>query len=195
MGQTHHSPMGSRSNVSHVRRSCSPETRQVFSMPPTAPEKENGEFQEGQNSKAIVVMEGSSERNMINPSETNIAVVESDVADKEDQDCRMEQKVSKDLPEGVGSYAEDVLGTCVVEIEEILGVSNLVVGDAGLIPYNVSSSWVIDSCLEFYPKVGVACEGEENNVKLLLKDIEKARKHPVVEAGGYAQQCSCFQRS
>ena len=131
-----------------------------------------------------MVMEGSSERNMINPPEINVAVVESDVADKEDENCRMVQKVSKGLSKGVGSYAEDVLGTCMVETEEILRVSNSVGGDAGLILGNVSNSWVIDSCLGFYPKVGVTCEGEENNMKRLIKDMEDARQQISVEGEG-----------
>ena len=58
----------------------------------------------------------------------------------------------------------------------------------------VSNSWVIDSCLEFYPKVGVTCEGKENNMKMLLKGIEDARKQPVVEEVGTSNSARVSKR-
>jgi hypothetical protein len=76
---------------------------------------------------------------------------------------------------------------CVMETEEVLGVGNSEVGDEGLediIPETVSNSWVVDSCLEFYPKVGITCEREEKNFKMLVEGIENARQQPVVEEGG-----------
>ena len=57
-------------------------------------------------------------------------------------------------------------------------MGNSEVGDAGLedaSPETVSNSRVVDSCLEFYPKVGITCEGEEKKMKMLLKGIENAR--------------------
>jgi hypothetical protein len=46
----------------------------------------------------------------------------------------------------------------------------------------------VDSCLEFYPKVGITCEGENKNMKVLLEVIEKTRQQLVVEEGGYIHQ-------
>jgi hypothetical protein len=175
MGQMQYSVIANRSNEIHTRRSCSPETKQVFSTPPTVLETMKGDIQVGQNAKAIVVREDSC---MITTPEATISVFESDGADKEKVECRMEKKVTANLSEGVGSYAEDMSGTCVMETEEILGVDNFEVGDEGLtdiIPETVSNSWVVDSCLEFYPKVGITCEGEEKNMKMLLNGIENAR--------------------
>jgi hypothetical protein len=48
----------------------------------------------------------------------------------------------------------------------------------------VSNSWVVESCLQFYPKVGITCEGEEKNMEMLLEDIENNRQKPVVEKEG-----------
>ena len=120
-----------------------------------------------QNAKASVVREDSC---MFTIPEITISVDESADADKEKAKCRMEQKVTTNLSEGVGSFAGDKSGTCVVETEEVLGVGDSEVGDEGLediIPETVSNSWVVDSCLEFYPKVGITCEGEEKNMKML----------------------------
>ena len=46
----------------------------------------------------------------------------------------------------------------------------------------------MDRFLEFYPKVGVTCEGEEKNMKMLLEGIENGRQQPIVEEGGYIHQ-------
>jgi hypothetical protein len=53
---------------------------------------------------------------------------------------------------------------------------------------------VVFSDLEFYPKVGVTCEGEENNMKMLLKGIEDARKQPDVEAVGMSSSARVSRR-
>jgi hypothetical protein len=37
----------------------------------------------------------------------------------------------------------------------------------------------VESCLEFYPKVGITCWGEEKNLKMLVEDIENNRQQPV----------------
>ena len=39
----------------------------------------------------------------------------------------------------------------------------------------------------------VTCEGEENKMEMLLKDIENARNQPVVEAGGMSTS-ACASR-
>jgi hypothetical protein len=180
-----YSMLANRSDETHTRRSL-PETIQVLSTPPTIPEKMKGDDLVGQNAKASVVREGSC---MITIPRITISIAESEFADadKEKTKCRMEQKVTTNLSEGVGSFAGDKSGMCVMETEEVLGVGNSEVGDEGLediIPETVSNSWVVDSCLEFYPKVGITCEREEKNFKMLVEGIENARQHPVVEEGG-----------
>jgi hypothetical protein len=123
-------------------------------------------------------MEGSLEKSLINTPETILASMEFDEVDKEGEVLKMEQKFTTDLSEGVGVHAEEESGTCMGETEENSGVGNLVDGDASLediMPDNVSNRWVIDSCLEFYPKMGVTCEGEANKMEMILKDIENAR--------------------
>ena len=46
--------------------------------------------------------------------------------------------------------------------------------------------------MEFYPKVGVTCEGEENNMKRLIKGIEDARPQPNVEGEGISNSNSAW---
>ena len=126
----------------------------------------------GQTEKTSVVREDSCM--ITTPGITN-SVAELADADKEN------------ISDGVGSFAGNKSGTCVMENEEILGMGNSEVGDEGLeniTPEMVSNIWVVDSCLEFYPKVGITCEGEEKNMKVLLEGIEKTRQQPVVEEGG-----------
>jgi hypothetical protein len=96
-----------------------------------------------------------------------------------------QSKNSNELEEGCGLETEDDSGMCVVETDELLGVGEGV--DAGLediAPDSSSNNWVIDTCMEFYPKVGVTCEGKESNMKRLFKDIEDARQQPDVEEEG-----------
>jgi hypothetical protein len=50
----------------------------------------------------------------------------------------------------------------------------------------------VDSCLEFYPKVGITCEGEKKNMKVLLEVIEKTRQQLVVEEGGISTSSRGF---
>jgi hypothetical protein len=181
MGQLQYSTLANRSNETHTRRS-SAETIQVLSTPPIIPEKMKGDNLVGQDAKASVVREDSC---LIIIPEITISVAESTNVDKEKTKGRMEQKVTTNLSERVGSFAGDKSGTCEMETEEVLGVGDSEVGDEGLedvIPETIS--WVVDSCLEFYPKVGITCEGEEKNMKMLVEDIANGRQQPVVEERG-----------
>jgi hypothetical protein len=98
---------------------------------------------------------------------------------------RVMQKPPIDISEGAGSSNDN--GPCpgMFEKERNLGAEKFVNGEdgsAGSIP--VSRSWVIDSCIEFYPKIGVTCEGENDKMEALLNDIEASREQPVTEMGG-----------
>jgi hypothetical protein len=89
------------------------------------------------------------------------------------------QKPPIDFSEGAGSLYDD--GPC------NLIVGNFVNGKDGTeatILDKVSSSWVIDSCIDFYPKIGLTYEGEKDKMEALLNDIEDSRKQPVTELGG-----------
>jgi hypothetical protein len=159
-------------------------------MLPIIPEKMKGDDLVGQNAKASVVREDSC---MIVIPKITISVAESADVVKEKMKGRMEQKVTTNLFEGVGSFAGDKSGTCGMETEEVLGVGDSKVGDEGLedvIPETVS--WVVDRCLEFYPKVGITCEGEEKNMKVLVEDIVNGRQQPVVEEGGISTSSRGF---
>jgi hypothetical protein len=88
---------------------------------------------------------------------------------------------------GVGSFAGYKTGTYVM--------GNSEVGDEGLeniTPEQDSNNWVVDRCLEFYPKVGVTCEGEEKNMKMIFEDIEKTRQQSIVVEGGISTSSSGF---
>jgi hypothetical protein len=155
-------------------------------------EKMKGDNLVGQNAKASVVRENSC---MIIRPEIAISVNESADVDKEKTKGRREQKVTTNLSEGVGLSAGDKSGMYVMETEEVLGVGNSEDGNGGLedvIPETVS--WVVDSCLEFYPKVGITCEGDEKNMKILVEDIENGRQQPVVEEGGISTSSKGFDR-
>jgi hypothetical protein len=115
---------------SRGRRSCSPELRLKFPASPTVSKEDSDDYLIGQQSREIMVMEGSTENELLG------------------------------VGQGVDAGLEDIA--------------------SGSVP----NSWVADSCMEFYPKVGVTCEGEENNMKSLIKDIEEARQQPVVEGEG-----------
>jgi hypothetical protein len=163
--------LANRSDENLPRRS-SLEAIQVLPMPLKMPEKMKDDDLVGQIAKARVVRE---DRCTSTIPEIIISVAESAEADKEN------------LSDGGGSFAGDKSDTCVMESEEVLGVGNSEVGDEGLediIPEIVSNSWVVESCLEFYPKVGITCEGEEKNMEMLLEGIENTRQQPVVEKGG-----------
>jgi hypothetical protein len=168
MGQV----LANRSDVNRTRRS-SPETSKIFPTYLTVPEKLPGDDLVGQ----TVTMNISDESAKVDKE--SISVAECAEADEEN------------LSDGVGLFAEDKSGTCEMETEEVMGVGNSEVGDEGLedkIPEIVSNSWVVESCLEFYSKVGITCEGEEKNMKMLVEVIENNRQQPVV---GYFHQ---FQR-
>jgi hypothetical protein len=105
----------------------------------------------------------------------------------------MEQKVTTSVIEGIGSFAGDKSGTCGMENEEVLGVGNSEVGEEGLediIPETVS--WAVDRCLEFFPKMGITCEGEEKNMRVLVECIANGRQQPIVEEGGIATSSRGF---
>jgi hypothetical protein len=165
-GQDVGQKLDNRSDKNLSRRS-SPEAIQVL---PT-PMKMLGTMEDadivGQSATTSVVREDRC-TNAI--PESTISVVECAEADEEN------------LSDGGGLSAEDKSGTCVMETEEVLGVGNSEVGDEGsedIIPEIVSNSWVVESCLEFYPKVGITCEGKEKNLKMLVEDIENNRQLPV----------------
>ena len=86
MDQMQYSALDIWSDEIHTRRSLL-ETIQVLSTLPTVPEKMKGDVLVGQNAKAIMVREDSY---MITTPETTISIFESDNADKEKADCRME---------------------------------------------------------------------------------------------------------
>jgi hypothetical protein len=189
MGQMQYSTLANRSDETHACR-YSPETIQALALLPIIPEKLKGDDLVGLNAKVSVVREDSC---MITIPKITISVVESVDANKEKMKGRMKQKFTTNLSEGVGSFVGDKSGMCGVETEEVLGVGNSEVGDEGLediIPKTVS--WVVDSCLEFYPKVGVTCEGEEKNMKMLLEGIENGRQQPIVEEGGISTSSRGF---
>jgi hypothetical protein len=121
---------------------------------------------------------------IITPKLTNL-VAEAADADKEKSKCSLEQKVITNPSGGVGSLDGGESDTRGVENEEVLGVGNSEGGGEGLediIPETVS--WVVDRCLEFYPKVGITCEGEENKMEMLVEGIANGRQQPIVEEGG-----------
>jgi hypothetical protein len=170
-GQDMGQMLDNRCDENFSRRS-SPEAIQVFPTPLKMP----GEMKEDDLVGQIAKTSGVREDRCTNTiPETTIAVAECSEADEEN------------FSDGVGLFAEDKSGTCVMETEEVLGVGNSEVGDEGvedIIPEIVSNSWVVESCLEFYPKVGITCEGEEKNMKMLVEDIANNRQQPVVEEGG-----------
>jgi hypothetical protein len=191
MGQLQYSTLANRSDENHIRRS-SPETNHVLSTTPIIMEKMKGDNLVGQNAKASVVRENSC---MIIRPEIANSVNESADVDKEKTKGRREQKVTTNLSEGIGLSAGDKSGMYVMETEEVLGVGNSEDGNGGLedvIPETVS--WVVDSCLEFYPKVGITCEGDEKNMKILVEDIANGRQQPVVEEGGISTSSKGFDR-
>jgi hypothetical protein len=170
-GQDMGQMLDNRSDENLSRRS-SPEAIQVLPTPLKMPGKMKGDDLVGQIAKTSVVRE---DRCTSTIPEITISVAECAEADEENPS------------DGVGLFAEDKSGTCVMETEQVLGVGNSEVGDEGLediIPEIVSNSWVVESCLEFYPKVGITCEGEEKNMKILVEDIANNRQQPVVEEGG-----------
>jgi hypothetical protein len=129
MGQSK-SPRGSSRGSWKGHRSCSPELRLKFPGSPTVSKEDSDDYLIGQQSKEIMVMEGSTENELLG------------------------------VGQGVDAGLEDIA--------------------SGSVP----NSWVVDSCMEFYPKVGVTCEGGENNMKSLITIIEEARQQPVVEGEG-----------
>ena len=182
MGQSI-SPRGSLRGSWKGHQSCSPERRLKSPKPPTLFKENSGEYMIGQQSREIMLMEGSKERRLGTPLENRHTVGD---ADMEGEECRREQKGLKELEEVHGVENENA---CVGDIEELMGAGQGV--DTGLediVSGSMSNSWVIDSCMEFYPKVGVTCEGEENNMKMLLKGIEDARKQSDVEGVGMSNR-------
>jgi hypothetical protein len=113
---------------------------------------------------------------------------------------RREQKGPEISPElipeirsPIESFAGDKSGMYGVKNEEVLGVGNSEVGEEGLediIPETVSR--VVDSCLEFYPKMGITCEGKEKNMRKLVEYIANGRQQPIVEEGGIATSSRGF---
>jgi hypothetical protein len=51
-------------------------------------------------------------------------------------------------------------------------------------PGKVSTCWVIESSKEFYPKIGLSCEGEEDKLMVLFNELEESREQPVADLGG-----------
>jgi hypothetical protein len=95
------------------------------------------------------------------------------------------QKPLINISEGAGSSNNE--GPCpgMFEIEGNLGASKIAIGEDGsekTIP--MSRSWVIDSCIEFYPKIGLTCEGKNDKMEALFNDIKESRKQTVTDLGG-----------
>jgi hypothetical protein len=165
-GQDMGQKLDNRSDKNLSRRR-SPEAIQVLPTPLKMLGKMKDADIVGQSATTSVVRE---DRCMNAIPEITISAVECAEADEEN------------FSDGVGLSTEDKSGTCVMETEEVLGVGNSEVGDEGsedIIPEIVSNSWVVESCLEFYPKVGITCEGKEKNLKMLVEDIENNRQQPV----------------
>jgi hypothetical protein len=183
--------MGQVQCSTHARRN-SPEPIQVLETPQIIPEMMEGDDLVGQNPTASVGREDSCM--IITPKLTKL-VAEAADADKEKLKCSLEQKVMTNPSGGVGSLdggESDIRG---VENEEVLGVGNSEGGGEGLediIPETVSL--VVERCLEFYPKVGITCEGDENKMKMLVEDIANGRQQPIVEKGGTSNSNRGFDR-
>ena len=122
MGQSQ-SPQGNSMDSPKGRWSCSPKIKPKFPTPPTISKEDRGAYLNGQQSKEIMVMEGSMVRRLGNPLEIRPTF---DNTDKEREDCRREQKGPKELEEVIGLEIEDDSSTCVVETDELLGVDQVV---------------------------------------------------------------------
>jgi hypothetical protein len=194
-----------RSEVNRTRR-ISPETLQILPASSTVPEKMTKGDLVGQTDKMNISDES------VGVDKENIAVGVGSVAgyntstwvmgNSEVGDEGLEyitpeidsnNWVVEEIP--VESFAGDKSGMYGVENEEVLGVGNSEVVEEGLediIPETVSQ--VVDSCLEFYPKMGITCEGKEKNMRKLVECIANGRQQPIVEEGGIATSSRGFDR-
>jgi hypothetical protein len=112
---------------------------------------------------------------------------------REQKGPEISPKLIPEIRSPVESFARDKSGMYGVENEEVLWVGNFEVGEEGLediIPETVSR--VVDSCLEFYSKMGITCEGKEKNMRKLVECIANGRKQPIVEEGGIATSSRGF---
>jgi hypothetical protein len=188
------SPVNCRSSEKQIHRSKLLAGRSNSTGHSTSLEENvMGEVQKEQGSRVAVdqnlVGEGISGRSHNSSPEKNHSPIELDedegeVGEKQ-QPTRVMQNSLTDILEGEGSSNDDGPGLGMFEMEGNLVVGNYVDGEDGseeAIP--VSRSWVVDSCLEFYPKIGLTCEGENDKMEALLNDIEDSRKQPVIELGG-----------
>ena len=94
----------------------------------------------------------------------------SDVADGDWACCRsarwrsvMLGRVGDSLPEPL-SVPEAAAGSSYKE------------GSARCSPGKVSTCWVIKSSKEFYPKIGLSCEGEEDKLMVLFNELKESRE-------------------
>lgn len=123
-----------------------------------------GEVQKEQGSRVVVdqnlVGEGISRRSHNSSPEENHRHTELDEDEGEAGEKQLMQNSPTDIFEGEGSSNDDGPVPGMFEMEGNLVAGNFVNGEDGseeAIP--VSRSWIVDSCLEFYPKIGLTCEG------------------------------------